>query len=228
VFFQTPGVGPRPTDLGVKQILDQLPNMPQSYSPNSLDHDHHHTTIHPYEVGSKDYGHSVSYKNSFNTPSSIEHEHNNNDDHREEHQQDDGQKSTYPREYLLDNSQDRIITPSQKSKFRKRPNPSKSTPSSPPLVFIQQYHYQKSPSPSPFPQAISTPQAFQEDIDYQQLSQPSPTPAISTSFFNSQPLHSQQDYSTTSNFDIDPRHAGGQGGALDLVGEQPPNLFLSV
>jgi len=52
VYLETPATGPRPTALGIKEILARLPhdNLPRPK-----------TTTHPYELGSKDYGSTVGY-----------------------------------------------------------------------------------------------------------------------------------------------------------------------
>jgi len=125
VYLETPGVGPRPTDLGVKELLSQLPNMPSNREHNLK------TTIHAYEVGSKDYGVGVGYKNSESSPSRYnnnnDRDHNSNnhfdDDHHHHHfspqlntnqfaphsHEESDSIGNYHRDYLYDGSPDSIV-----------------------------------------------------------------------------------------------------------------------
>jgi hypothetical protein len=130
VYLETPGVGPRPNSLGVKEALDRLPNMPSPRNPSHFPSQRPKTSIHAYEVGSKDFGDSVGYKNSenyrdthdddghgqydFRTPD------NNNNyvpqlntnhfdlDHNNQH---DSPIGHYHRDYLYDSSPDSIVQP---------------------------------------------------------------------------------------------------------------------
>ncbi|CAL8099890.1 unnamed protein product [Orchesella dallaii] len=52
VYLETPASGERPNRLGIKEALSRLPNIPEAK-----------TTVHPYEVGSADYGKGVGYGN---------------------------------------------------------------------------------------------------------------------------------------------------------------------
>jgi hypothetical protein len=165
----------------------------------------------------------VGYKNSFNSPSSGEH-----DDNEHQHQQqndksshDHNEPNVYvhlhgkSRDYLFENGQEEIVNSSPRPRFRSRrpiiSHHSSSTTSKP-----AQYHYEKIVSPSPSPHSLfstssvsSTPESFQ-DIDYQVLQPVSPTPAISTSHFH-QPILAYPSSSSSNNngnFGLDPRHAG--------------------
>lgn len=213
VFFETPGTGPRPSHRGANDILSQLPNMPKSH-PTSFPN----TIIHPYEVGAKDYGHSVGYRNSFNTPSSGEKDEQDDNSHNEQQDSEDG-KSNNPhetsplsRDYLFDNGQEIVASPDPSHHFR-----TSSLVSSTPTP--AQFHHEKALSPSPpsFYIPVSTPQSFQ-DIDYQQnhqLAPVSPTPAFSTSHFH-QRIRQPVDLTSGTDYGIDPRNAGG-----DTIMSQP-------
>jgi len=103
VYLETPGEGPRPSEVGVKEELSRLPNMPP-----------HSTSIHPYEVGSKDYGHSVGYKNtgadSYSHSNGYGDEHLSHLDGNQYHDgHDNHEGNSYHREYLIDNSPDSIV-----------------------------------------------------------------------------------------------------------------------
>ncbi|ODM98251.1 Pro-resilin [Orchesella cincta] len=61
VYLETPASGARPNRLGIKEALSRLPNIPEAK-----------TTVHPYEVGSVDYGKGVGYGNIPVDPDNIE------------------------------------------------------------------------------------------------------------------------------------------------------------
>lgn len=86
VYLETPASGERPTRLGVQEALSRIPGRELS-TPK--------TTIHPYEVGSADYGKGVAYGNSpqdkgypethYRTYGNSAIQNDNDDDHHLDH-----------------------------------------------------------------------------------------------------------------------------------------------